>query len=881
MSEVVEAGRRRTTVVGRRRSLSEQTQAASRGLPVKGQAHAEFTRRASGFVRGSLAVRLAAERVGKTRYLVLDCTKCVLSWYRNADDALKNYDEPEGSCLVIGELQRVDVDTFTLITETGEGIELRPTTPSAAGEDIELQRWVVGIAALAEQAVSGYVWVQRRHKSRKRRWAYFQPRSSTITLFKVEARTHLPDWGALRGHAAIEHAVRRRTLAGLEFAFACYAHDHEVFELTVADAGELQRWLDILPLFVSAQDSAGPGAEKRLVFHQLQRKASAHLATPRTPRGGAAATPRSTKALEERIAQLQAQIEASNLTKGKKSSAAASAANAAAATSATAAEATAAPAEAAPPAAAPPAAAAAAEKAAEKEEEEEEESSDDDDEASEGPNAPSSAEPVQVGLEKETVEGHGTPLLSPIERAALGKAMQAEGSGPARGFNSAEEDMLSQLQAELLQLKEENKRMKLQVGGELGDDENEAMLKAFLELLKEVLEMRADGKFVQELFDRYNAAMVQLSDDHLREMYSCFMQVYVDEADDDVYERLGIDVDDVDDTTLGFAEMMSIKLGELVDQPRHVRIQALQAEQQRKKQAEAERQEKLKQQRENAAANAAQMSLNKKVYEALLWTWEMLGKGEGDASEARRFARRPELKLLLMSADEMKVMSAYNWQNMSLGGLKPPELRALAFVLGTRGAAVKPAEKFTAAVQGKLGKMPPEPLQRALCALPPWAQALRGTAEDAAAATALGLPAAPPGGGPPPPPPPPPPRPPGGGPPPPPPPPPPPGGGPGAPPPPPPPPAPPPPPPPPPPGAAPPPPAAPSGGGGGGGGEEENPMFAAIRARKEKQEARMRAIEAGEVQVEDPREARLREQAEKEKAEKAAKRAAKKKKADA
>jgi len=107
MSEVVEAGRRRTTVVGRRRSLSEQTQAAGRGLPVKGQAHAEFTRRASGFVRGSLAVRLTTERVGKTRYLVLDCTKCVLSWYRNADDALKNYDEPEGSCLVIGELQRL------------------------------------------------------------------------------------------------------------------------------------------------------------------------------------------------------------------------------------------------------------------------------------------------------------------------------------------------------------------------------------------------------------------------------------------------------------------------------------------------------------------------------------------------------------------------------------------------------------------------------------------------------------------------------------------------------------------------------------------------------------------------------------------------------
>ena len=56
-------------------------------------------------------------------------------------------------------------------------------------------------------------------------------------------------------------------------------------------------------------------------------------------------------------------------------------------------------------------------------------------------------------------------------------------------------------------------------------------------------------------------------------------------------------------------------------------------------------------------------------------------------------------------------------------------------------------------------------------------------------------------------------------------------------------------------------------------------MFAAIRARKEKLEARQRAIEAGEVTMEDPREARLREQAEQEKAEKAAKR--KKKKADA
>ena len=43
----------------------------------------------------------------------------------------------------------------------------------------------------------------------------------------------------------------------------------------------------------------------------------------------------------------------------------------------------------------------------------------------------------------------------------------------------------------------------------------------------------------------------------------------VDEADDETLESLGID--DVDDATLGFAEMMSIKLGELVFKRSNIR----------------------------------------------------------------------------------------------------------------------------------------------------------------------------------------------------------------------------------------------------------------------------------------------------------------------
>ena len=47
----------------------------------------------------------------------------------------------------------------------GEALELR-------GEPAELHRWAVAVAAVASHAVSGYVWQQRKHKGRKRRWAH-------------------------------------------------------------------------------------------------------------------------------------------------------------------------------------------------------------------------------------------------------------------------------------------------------------------------------------------------------------------------------------------------------------------------------------------------------------------------------------------------------------------------------------------------------------------------------------------------------------------------------------------------------------------------------------------------------------------------------------
>ena len=41
--------------------------------------------------------------------------------------------------------------------------------------------------------------------------------------------------------------------------------------------------------------------------------------------------------------------------------------------------------------------------------------------------------------------------------------------------------------------------------------------------------------------------MVQLSEEHIKEMYRCFMLLYVDEYDDDTLDSLGLD--EVDDAT--------------------------------------------------------------------------------------------------------------------------------------------------------------------------------------------------------------------------------------------------------------------------------------------------------------------------------------------
>eukprot|EP00962_Isochrysis_galbana_P038636 scaffold13728_cov90-Isochrysis_galbana.AAC.3 len=228
--------------------------------------------------------------------------------------------------------------------------------------------------------------------------------------------------------------------------------------------------------------------------------------------------------------------------------------------------------------------------------------------------------------------------------------------------------------------------------------------------------MRAADKFDQETFDAYNSGLVQLSDEHMRELYSSFMLIYVEEADDAVLERLGIG--EPDERCIGFAEMMTIKLGELMDQPRHVRIQAFQSQQRKREEQAEERIKSQERERETMAKWAAQTAVNDRVMSALAWLWPMLEAEKGDVSEVRRFQRKPELRLLVTTNDDMKKISPYHWRNMGCSGLRPQELRCLAVCLSKPGVPAQ-SDDFKKMVQAKIGAtVPAEHEIVALCEPP-------------------------------------------------------------------------------------------------------------------------------------------------------------------
>ena len=190
-------------------------------------------------------------------------------------------------------------------------------------------------------------------------------------------------------------------------------------------------------------------------------------------------------------------------------------------------------------------------------------------------------------MTREQVEGAGS----------LGPQLTRERRGS--GIDS------TRLKRELDKLRAENRRLRMEGAGELEEDDEAELLKSYLTALRDILIMRRQRKFVDTIFDRYNENLAQLPDKLVAEMYKNFMLIYLEEADKETLSRMTLKEDEVDDNVLGFAEMMTIKMGEMMDQPRHVRMAAFQNDKKRKADQEAQRLEKIERDRENFEKSAA------------------------------------------------------------------------------------------------------------------------------------------------------------------------------------------------------------------------------------------------------------------------------------
>ena len=241
----------------------------------------------------------------------------------------------------------------------------------------------------------------------------------------------------------------------------------------------------------------------------------------------------------------------------------------------------------------------------------------------------------------------------------------------------------------------------------LGGDEEEELMKSYLGALKDILQLRRQGKSNQPIFETYNEALAALPDSKVKEMYKKFMLVYLEEADADTLELMGLKPEEVNDNVLGFAEMMTIKLGETIDQPRHVRMQAIQNERNRKAEQEKARLETEELERKNFEKLAAMRAEVEQIYEETIPAIRELANGEGEfeVAEQRRLERSGELKLLLKTAPELKQLSNYQWQAMSSSGLRRAEIACLIHVLSQKSSPAQ-SQPFLQLLEKKLANMP-------------------------------------------------------------------------------------------------------------------------------------------------------------------------------
>ncbi|EOD23755.1 hypothetical protein EMIHUDRAFT_457891 [Emiliania huxleyi CCMP1516] len=387
-------------------------------------------------VYGPLQVRRAEKRGQKPapRYCVLGKETCVLTWYATAST-----EAPSNGQRPDGSCTIALADGAPATPDLFHAFECR----AASAE--EAARWKRSLDAITSRAISGYIQIKGR-RGWKRRWVLFQPLCKKLCIYRAQplvahsagtfADAHIYQQPGYRAHGEVKWAARRPS-PSQPFGFSIFTPDEGQWELAAPTAKEMRRWLDSLPIFdPEAANIVNAIGEE---YHaEKERRQSVRLSLRSSVSSSAPTSP-----ARESPASSPAKVGA-----GAKSAA-----------------------EPAPLAEVSDSAS---------------ESDDDDDADSAAAEAP---KPLQLGISGRDLVTHAKP-----GSAAAAGAITPRSNRLVSDQLRQLEEMRQQLEA----LRNENRELKLQTGGELSADQDEKVLQEFLVKLRAVLEMRSEGRSMKK-----------------------------------------------------------------------------------------------------------------------------------------------------------------------------------------------------------------------------------------------------------------------------------------------------------------------------------------------------------------------------------------------
>ena len=207
-------------------------------------------------------------------------------------------------------------------------------------------------------------------------------------------------------------------------------------------------------------------------------------------------------------------------------------------------------------------------------------------------------------------------------------------------------------------------------------DEDRAIREQYNVLYAEIMEsLASSAPRTGELMPRIYDTMVRMNDEDIRKEYITQMEIILN--DDPL----------VSEKVKGVAEGLSIKLGEMMDQPRHQRIAKLAKEDEERRKGQEQQMMNQKEQEKLAAKRERQKALNRQAFESLMPLLHRVAGVKPSSLQgeqrrlAQRFQNRLELRMILCDLAELKKIGPGMYKSMGTGGLKPEEVRALHYRL--------------------------------------------------------------------------------------------------------------------------------------------------------------------------------------------------------